>query len=30
VLRLRFTNVYARKPAGWMLVAGQLTRAATS
>ena len=30
LLRLRFTNVYARKPAGWMLVAGQLTRAAKS
>jgi ketosteroid isomerase-like protein len=27
VLRLRFTNVYARRGSGWMLVAGQLTRA---
>ncbi|HEX8534786.1 MAG TPA: nuclear transport factor 2 family protein [Allosphingosinicella sp.] len=28
VLRLRFTNVYARRGSDWVLVAGQLTRAA--
>jgi ketosteroid isomerase-like protein len=30
VLRLRFTNVYARRTSGWVLVAGQLTRAAAN
>ena len=28
VLRLRFTNVYAHRQGGWVLVAGQLTRVA--
>jgi len=27
LLRLRFTNVYARRAGGWVLVTGQLTRA---
>lgn len=30
LLRLRFTNVYARKAGRWQLVAGQLTKASTA